>query len=311
MLKSLKRLRPGRHSPREVAWDDRYLPERLCKVPSMLTFSERALLYSLGRGLAPGAAIVDAGCFLGGSTVSFALGVSEQLVQPRPVIHSYDLFLVDHSASTHYAALIGDRPIGSDLRPVFEQVVGADLLPYVEVHGGDLTSHRWSGEPIDVLFVDVAKTWELNDHVMHEFFPALVPGRSVVVQQDYVHEWLPWIHITMQLLDSCFERIEVIQGSPSVVYGCTRQVKSSQLPEHLRDLPERRLEELFDQAVAPYGGDERAIIECARAVMLAEFYGGDRAVAHLDDLAARTQAPTVRFQIVWGQVRDWAADLPS
>lgn len=223
----------------------------------------------------------------------------------------HDLFEVDYSASTHYAEFIGGRPIGADLRPVFESVVGADLLPYVDVHAGDLLGHRWVGEPIDVLFVDVAKTWELNDHVMHEFLPSLVPGRSVVVQQDYVHEWLPWVHITMELLARHFERLEVIPGSPSVVYGCIRSVNASDLPRHVRDIPEGRLEELFDQAVAPYGGEDRAILECARAVMLAEFHGSDRALAHLDEVAAAFTTPTTRFTAVWGQVRGWAAGLPQ
>ena len=276
----------------------------------MLTYGERALLYSLGREARPGMSIVDAGCFLGGSTAALALGASEALLEPRPLIHSYDLFRVDHSALTHYGALIGDRELGADLLPVFEDAVGEDLLRYVEVHAGDLLAERWGGDPIDVLFVDVAKSWELSDHVAHEFFPALLPGRSVVVQQDYIHEWLPWIHIAMQLLDRSFERVAVVPGSPSVVYACTRAVKPADLPEHLRELPKAQLEQLFDDAVAPYDGEDRSILECARAVMLADFYGGDRAVAHLDALAARTQSPTARFETVWGHVRDWAAALP-
>jgi hypothetical protein len=307
MRESLKSMRRRR---RRLSWDEDSLPQRLRGLPSMLTYGERALLYSLGRGVAPGASLVDAGCFLGGSTASLALGCAERESEPRRLIHSYDLFRVDHSARTHYGGLIGDLEIGADLRPVFEAVVGDDLLPYVEVHAGDLLEQRWGGQPIDVLFVDVAKTWDLSDHVAHEFFPALVPGRSIVVQQDYIHEWLPWIHITMQLLEDCFERIAVVSGSPSVVYRCTRAVNPAELPRHLRDLPDARLEELFNRAVLPYGGEERSILECARAVMLADFYGAERAVTHLDELAARTRAPTARFETVWAQVRNWAVALP-
>jgi hypothetical protein len=277
----------------------------------MLTYDERALLYALGRDLAPGARIVDAGCFLGGSTAALALGASERVGQPARVIHSYDLFLVDHSAATHYPELIGDRRLGDDLRPVFEEVVGPDLLEYVETHPGDLLAQRWGGDPVDVLFVDVAKTWELNDHVAHEFFPALVPGRSIVVQQDYVHEWLPWIHITMQLLDRFFERIAVLEGSPSVVFGCTRAIKPRDLPGRLRDLSDDRLEELFERAVRAYAGEDRSILECARAVLLSELQGRDPAVAHLDALRERTADPTPRFETVWRQVRDWAVALPG
>lgn len=293
-----------------ISTDVQSLPDRLRELPSMLTYAERAALFSLARQVRPGTRIIDAGCFVGGSTACLALGVSERLEHPVPVIHSYDLFLVDYAATTHYPALIGDREVGADLRPVFESVVGGDLLPYVEVHPGDLLAQRWGGAPIDVLFVDVAKTWDLSDHVAREFFPSLVPGRSILVQQDYIHEWLPWIHITMQLLDDFFEPVMVVDGSPSVLFASARQVRVSDLPRHLRDLPDERLEDLFDRAVSPYAGEDRSILECARGVLLAELHGSDRAVAHLDELEARTTAPTARFQTVWRQVRDWAAALP-
>ena len=40
----------------------------------------------------------------------------------------------------------------------------------------------------EVLFIDLAKDWSINDHVARLFFPSLIPGQSVVIQQDYVHE---------------------------------------------------------------------------------------------------------------------------
>jgi hypothetical protein len=276
----------------------------------MLTPLERGLLYSLGRNVAPGTTIVDAGSFLGGSTVSLALGASEKLPEPRRLIHAYDLFRVDYAARLHHPGLVGDREDGEDLRPLFEAVVGPDLLRYVEVHAGDLMSHRWGDEPIGVLFVDVAKSWDLSDHIAREFFPALVPGESVVVQQDYIHEWLPWIHITMQLVAPCFERTAVIPRSSSVVFRCTGEVTPDDLPPSLRELPADHLVALFDQAIQPYQGEERAILECARAVLLGDLYGGDRALAHLDELAERTRRASDRFVIASGEVRSWAGALP-
>jgi hypothetical protein len=59
----------------------------------------------------------------------------------------------------------------------------ADL---VRVHEGDLLANGWSGDPIELLFVDFSKTWALNDFIVKEFFPSLIAGRSVVVQQDFV-----------------------------------------------------------------------------------------------------------------------------
>jgi hypothetical protein len=307
----LEALRRRRRSGRTLGdWRQSPPPDRLTHLPSMLTLEERALLHQLGMQLSPGSLIVDAGCFLGGSTASLALGASRVLPEAAPVVHSYDLFLVDHSASTNYGDLIEGRPLGADLLPVFEHVVGPDLLPYVEVHKGDLLDARWdAGAPIEVLFVDVAKTWGLNDHVMREFFPSLVPGRSIVVQQDYVHEWLPWIHIAMELLADHFELIEEVPGSPSVVFACTRPVRPRDLPTALRDLPPGRLEELFDRAVGRFEGEDRLILECARAVLLSDLYGRERAIAHLECIG-ESEASGPRIDAIYPVVLSWAREAP-
>jgi hypothetical protein len=44
--------------------------------------------------------------------------------------------------------------------------------------------HRWTGGPICILFLDLPKSWKINDAVMRDFFGELQPG-SVIVQQDY------------------------------------------------------------------------------------------------------------------------------
>ena len=55
-------------------------------------------------------------------------------------------------------------------------------------------------EEDQVLFIDVAKTWRINDVVIAQFFPKLIPGHSIIIQQDYMWGFGPWIHITMALL---------------------------------------------------------------------------------------------------------------
>ena len=188
--------------------------------------------------------------------------------------------------------------------------MGEDLLRYVQVHKGDLLDIQWDGgAPIDVLFVDVAKSWALNDHVMSEFFPSLVAGRSFVIQQDYVHEWLPWIHIAMELLADHFERVDEVPGSPSVAFACTRRVRPRDLPAELRDLPAPRLEELFDRAARQYEGEDRLILECARAVLLFDLHGRERAIAHLESLGD-PGAGGSRIAAIHPVVLGWAREAP-
>src|SRR6266516_238746 len=153
-------------------WQDESLSARIPRVPTMLSGKERRLLYSLARDYAAeDAAIVDAGCFLGGSTAALLAGVRDRPIPWRgPPVASYDLFRFDANVMEF-------------------------SVPHV-VREGDVAEIGWSGGPIDVLFLDALKSWEINDAVLRDFFPSLVPGRSVIVHQDYGWGWLLCIRIS-------------------------------------------------------------------------------------------------------------------
>src|ERR1700681_3459849 len=82
------------------SWRDRPLPEACDAVQTMLIPDELRLLdfltetYYWQRG-----AVVDAGCFLGGSTLALADGLRKNLARRRvresKLIHSYDLFAIE------------------------------------------------------------------------------------------------------------------------------------------------------------------------------------------------------------------------
>src|ERR671930_1808243 len=78
-------------------WRDVTLSPDAVGIPTMLSKAERRLLYSLARDCASGdGAIVDAGCFLGGSTAALLAGVRDR-PEPwtGPPVKSYDLFRVE------------------------------------------------------------------------------------------------------------------------------------------------------------------------------------------------------------------------
>lgn len=54
------------------------------------------------------------------------------------------------------------------------------------------------------MFVDLSKSWEINDSVVMKFFPCLRRG-SCVIQQDYMFFRNPWVAHTMYLLRDLFE----------------------------------------------------------------------------------------------------------
>jgi hypothetical protein len=304
-------MRLARRGPawlRSEPWAGAAIPDDVLAAPTMLSVEERQLLYVLARDYVRGTgAIVDAGCFLGGSTKALAAGYAgnrrARHARRGPAIHTYDLFALDPSFVSDYPDLVADID-GDSTRPKFDAVVGP-LLDHVEVHEGDICRERWTGGPIEVLFIDVCKSWAINDHLLHEFFPALVAGRSVIIQQDLIHEWLPYLTITMGLLRDSFELVATVPWC-SAVYLLTRPIATAELPPSLDALaPERKLE-LFDLGCAPFSGEYRGVIECARAVLYVNLDRPADAAAHLAGVLAEHPA-SERVQHVGGEVGRWIA----
>jgi len=86
----------------------------------------------------------------------------------------------------------------------------------------------WSGGPIEVLVIDIAKSTEVADHVAASFFPALVPGRSIVVQQDFLHEAQPWLPVQMELFGGHFVPLAKV-GPHGMSYLCTASVAGADI----------------------------------------------------------------------------------
>jgi hypothetical protein len=257
---------------------------------TMLSEPERALLYWLGRDHYSGAGrVVDGGCFTGGSTLALGRGVRDGgHGAPEPPIHVFDLFTSDDYMAEHYFAPAGlPYRAGESFRPEFERNTRAvaDLL---EVHEGDIRRVGWTGEPIEILFVDIAKDWTINDVLLREFFSCLIPGRSVVVQQDYVFHLCPWVVLTMEHLADYFEYVGFVEHC-STVYLNTRPIPADLLAVRLEELPRDRAVALMEAAIRHGGftGRERGLLECATATLLLEVETVDRALEMLDGVAAR------------------------
>lgn len=190
--------------------------------PTMLSKEEIRVLHWLGRDYFRGRGeIVDAGCFLGGSTAALADGVAKNLAVggTRRRIHSYDTFAMDWYAKETFFA---DSPlqIGDSFVAEWRQSVrGFEDL--IVLHRGDVCTQRWAGQPIEILFLDLMKTVEIQTAVTERWLPCLLAGRSVVVQQDYVHEWQPWIIVSMELLRDYFVPFAYYEYG-SAVYLCVR-----------------------------------------------------------------------------------------
>ncbi len=185
--------------------------------PGMLTSAERAMLFEIVRGTWQGdGAIVDGGSFLGSSLVAEARGMQAnpkladltlaRFPAGRP-IHGYELG--QHPAPADPAAE-RRRTYGGVEYTLGESFVSAleqNIAPHrdlIDLHIGDLTKMGWDESPVEIAFIDVCKTPELNAHVSRQFYPALIAGASRLIHQDFFFDRLPWIRVTMGYLADYF-----------------------------------------------------------------------------------------------------------
>ena len=269
-------------------WRDIALSPDATGIPTMLSKAERRLLYSLARDYAAGdAAIVDAGCFLGGSTAALLAGIRDrQREWTGPPLTSYDLFRVEAFTIPKFFA---DRSVqvGDSFRPRFDAHLAGFDVPHV-VREGDVTKIGWGGAPIDVLFLDLLKSWEINDAVLRDFFPSLVPGRSVIVQQDYGWGDTPWIPITVELMRDSLVLLDWMEWG-SHAFFVERELPVDLLENGVGGLDVETKLEVMEQAVARTEGWVQGMLEISRTFLVAERDGPDAALAEL--VAIRERHP--------------------
>jgi len=269
------------------AWSRRaprheFLRERLPfgDLVGMTTPEEQAFLYHFARRDYDGrGAVVDLGCWLGSSAVPLAAGLA---ANDRPEaraarIHAYDLFVWDDWMEDSLAgtAHAGTLRRGDSFRPLFERLVGP-YLAQLEVTAGDLTRLTWgSGAPIALLFNDASKSWALANALLRNFYPFVVPGRGLVVEQDFVHFYTPWVHLLHWRLRDAFEPVVHVPYSGSMVF---RAVAALAHPAGARDLDfgdfdESEIEAAFDRSLGLVEPSMRPNVWASRVML--EVHRGD------------------------------------
>jgi hypothetical protein len=224
-------------------------------VPTMLARAEIDYLHRLARRSTGRGRIVELGCFLGGSTMALAAGMA---ANPRASTNllTYDAFRMDpHSAATFATGI----PAGQSFRPIFESYL-RDHLPRITIREGWIPeelptrdSHLAlypEQERIEILFVDTAKKWLVHNTLLSCFGPHLIPGQSILVQQDFKHFGAYWIALHMQQLASCFQPLHDVADASTVSFLYTPPPGGIEdlLPRLLRpeDVPLNRIDSLWD-----------------------------------------------------------------
>lgn len=196
---------PSSESPQPVReWSAVQLPDSLKALPRMLSEDEQRYLIWLTQSKYEGwGAVVDLGCWLGSSTACLAEGLER--AGKAGVVHSFDLFRWVCGYMERDSAL--RMPEGSDFMPEFLRLT-SPWAARVRAQQADLFSYRWTGGPIEILFVDAAKNYALTNAILRNFAAVIVPGRTRVIFQDFRYPETHWLPLVTGSRPDLWEEIE-------------------------------------------------------------------------------------------------------
>ncbi|MEO0371436.1 MAG: hypothetical protein AAF231_08285 [Pseudomonadota bacterium] len=196
-------------------------------VPTMLSAEETRFYFWLTRHMAQQEGhVVDLGCFAGGSTAYLAEG--NRAGGGTAKIFAFDRFHVSDKAKDAHLYAHGIAPFeGTNMLPLSKRLL-APWAPHIVFRKGRIEEQDWDGDSISVLVQDASKNAPATARMAEMFFPCLVPGVSVLVQQDELHWKEPWAAVLMEQLRDCFEPLAHIPGG-MMIYRCVKQVTQEDL----------------------------------------------------------------------------------
>ena len=229
-------------SPWEAAWVTRHL----------------ATAYS-GEG-----ALVELGPWLGDITLGMLRGLEDNPKAPNATIDVYDLFVFeDIEQRTAGLPLEGRFHEGESFLPIYLERLGAGR-GRVRAHEGDVLEHTWpTDRPIEFLFNDVAKTWEIWNHLTTTFYRSLPVG-ATVVEQDWAHACTPWVHLWHHRNREHFETLGQIPISGSVAFRVRSPLPPAAFePEALGNYTEDQVDDAFDWATTLVDSERQPNVRAA------------------------------------------------
>ncbi len=242
----------------------------------MTTDLELALVESYARDVFTGAGrIFDLGCWYGATTAALARGLAgNTTATEHRRIHALDIFIWE-AWMNPVASQVGLQARHEDSASFFAAVVKR-LKPFeslVDLQAKDLISYDPGPGAIEFLFVDAMKSWPLADVIYRRYFPHLIPGTSVVVQQDFTwhHPVIATAHLMMWRLREQFPFLHSVPYSSSTVYGCRDVVNWESAPAISTDsFSLEDIHEAYEYSYACCGSERSVPLRAAKAGVLGE-----------------------------------------
>ena len=215
-------------------------------------------------------AIVELGCWLGSLTKSICDGLSCQNLTNHKV-HVYDLFEWEHNMEDTCESLElnyrGKYKDGEDYSTLYKQVMNR-YVKMLQINKLDLVRANWDKGPIELLVVDAMKYESLCDNITRQFYPALIPGSSYIVHQDFMHFYESWGHISAYRLREYIRPVYEVLDSGSMVFKCLNSPPIHLLgfDAKIENITDSEIDEAYTWALAITDRRTRNIIGAAHTM---------------------------------------------
>jgi hypothetical protein len=193
----------------------------------MITDEERQYYVWIGQSFTGSGEAIELGSWLGCSTNYILDGLlASQQLQGRQ-LHVYDDFVWRSEWMNNYYER-RDRPDnGSDFQFLFDRYTGhraehldvhkCSILPVAEnaAHARML----WSGAPIELLYVDCGRTYDVNQAWWDVFAPCFLPNKTLIMMQDwqlFKEDPPQWYNQTKEFTDSKGNALSLVH---ELLYG--------------------------------------------------------------------------------------------
>lgn len=249
------------------------LSQSVMNARGMVSFEERRFLRWYAEKQFTGAGqIVDLGCWLGASTLPLLEGLAQNSnpATKQRKVYAYDRFIWEGwMPLAGFGSLYSD---GQSFVQEFRKAV-ASWKDSVVVQEGDLTKLAWTGNQIEFLFIDAMKSWELARAICINFFPSLIPGVSLLVQQDFNHFYESWIHLLMYRLRDYCVPLFAIPDSSSFVFRVSKAMDTAILEKacEFSTFDRNEIDAAFAYSAGLYENSRKAEVMAAKVMLYIHF----------------------------------------
>ena len=227
------------------------------------------------------------------SLLAIGLEQNAKVGPPLQKIHAYDTFVWRSwmEPSVTGTPLEGKYREGDSFLGEFNLRTKPHVGRIV-VRQGDLRTLGWEGTNIEFLLVDAMKSWELANCVISQFYPSLLPGRGLVLHQDFAHWYTPWIHLTHYRLRRHFELRYEIPRSSSVIFAL-REPIPRELTQARYSLDGFQVDEVnaaFEYSCSPVSRAKRPNIIAAKIMCLVHLSNVPQAWRELEQCRSQSMS---------------------